>query len=97
MSSGLRFAILGPLEVEGPDGPLAVSPGKQREILALLLLNAGEVVARDRLVDALWGEAPPPNAVISSRPASAPDDTEESGAWGTCRSSSPRSSSRRRD
>jgi DNA-binding SARP family transcriptional activator len=63
MSSGLRFAILGPLEVEGPDGPLAVSPGKQREILALLLLNAGEVVARDRLVDALWGEAPPPNAV----------------------------------
>jgi DNA-binding SARP family transcriptional activator/tetratricopeptide (TPR) repeat protein len=63
MSRGLRFAILGPLEVHGPDGPLAVSPGKQRAILALLLLNAGEVVSRDRLVDALWGEAPPPNAV----------------------------------
>jgi eukaryotic-like serine/threonine-protein kinase len=63
MSRGMRFAILGPLEVEGPDGPIEVSPGKQRAILALLLLNAGEVVSRDRLVDELWGEAPPPNAV----------------------------------
>ena len=63
MSCGLRFAILGPLEVEGPDGQVEVSPGKQRAILALLLLNAGEVVSRDRLVDELWGEAPPPSAV----------------------------------
>jgi hypothetical protein len=59
----MGFAILGPLEVQGPEGPVEVSPGKQRVILALLLLSANEVVSRDRLVDELWGDAAPPNAV----------------------------------
>jgi DNA-binding SARP family transcriptional activator len=58
----MRIALLGPLEVTGPDGPVAVSPGKQRTILAVLALEAGRVVSRDRLLAELWGEAPPATA-----------------------------------
>ena len=32
---------------------------RQRELLAILLLHAGEVVSTDRLMDALWGEGRP--------------------------------------
>jgi len=35
---------------------------EQRALLAALLLQANEVVSRDRLVDALWGEDPPDTA-----------------------------------
>ncbi len=59
----VRFGVLGPLEIQGPHGAIGVSPGKQRAVLALLVLNADEVISRDRLVGELWGEAPPPNAV----------------------------------
>ena len=46
--------------------PLAPSGLRQRAVLALLLLHANEVVPRERIVDALWGETPPdtaPNAI----------------------------------
>ena len=33
--------------------------GKQRSLLALLLLHANEVVSTERLIDELWGESPP--------------------------------------
>jgi DNA-binding SARP family transcriptional activator len=59
----LEFRVLGPLEVRGDDGPLALGGAKQRALLALLVLNAGRVVPRERIVDALWGEAPPESAV----------------------------------
>jgi predicted ATPase/DNA-binding SARP family transcriptional activator len=36
--------------------------GRQTRLLATLLLSAGEVVPRDRLIDALWGERPPATA-----------------------------------
>ena len=35
---------------------------QQRALLALLLLNANQVVSRDRLIDELWGPSPPPSA-----------------------------------
>jgi DNA-binding SARP family transcriptional activator len=55
----MEFGILGPLEIR--DGPRAfqVTGGKQRALLALLLLNANRVVSSDRLIDALWNEEPP--------------------------------------
>ncbi len=58
----MEFRILGPLEVadDGKAGPLG-GP-KQRAVLAMLLLHADEVVSRDRLLEALWGERPPPRA-----------------------------------
>jgi DNA-binding SARP family transcriptional activator/DNA-binding beta-propeller fold protein YncE len=57
-----EFRILGPFEVCEDGRSLPVGSGKQRSLLALLLLNAGEVVSTDRLIDALWGESPPASA-----------------------------------
>ena len=52
----MEFRVLGPLEVRADDGPLPLGGAKQRALLALLLLNANRVVARERLIDELWGE-----------------------------------------
>jgi predicted ATPase/DNA-binding SARP family transcriptional activator len=63
----LFFRVLGPLQVEGEGGPLALVGRKQRALLTLLLLHPGEVVSSDRLVDELWGEHPPATAATSLR------------------------------
>ena len=44
----MEFRILGPLEVVGDDGPLALGGVRQRALLADLLLHAGSVVPTDR-------------------------------------------------
>ena len=36
----MQYRILGPLEVQGDDGPLPLGGAKQRALLALLLLNS---------------------------------------------------------
>ncbi len=59
----MEFGLLGPLEIRTADGPLPLGRPKQQALLALLLLHANQVVARDRLIDELWGEAPPETAV----------------------------------
>src|SRR5512146_1935722 len=61
----IEFHILGPLEVCDRGQPLELGAGKQRALLALLLLHAGEVVSSDRLIDALWEEPPPASALNS--------------------------------
>ncbi len=58
----LEFRILGPLEVVADGEPVRISSGKQRALLASLLVSANEVVSRDRLIDDLWGAAPPETA-----------------------------------
>src|SRR5207249_11237833 len=58
----MEFRLLGPLEVVDRGRPLPLGRGKHRALLALLLLHANEVVATERLIDELWGEAPPPTA-----------------------------------
>jgi YVTN family beta-propeller protein len=40
---------------------VAVGGGRQRALLALLLVHAGEVVSRDRLIEELWAGEPPPS------------------------------------
>ncbi len=55
----MEFRLLGPLEVAGTDGALELGGTKQRALLAMLLLHAGEVVSSDRLIDTLWGASPP--------------------------------------
>ena len=65
-SEGKReFRILGPFEARENGRALAIGAGKQRALLALLLLDAGDVVSTDRLIDALWGERPPASALNS--------------------------------
>src|SRR5262245_32171378 len=55
----MQFRILGPLEVEDAGRLVAVGAGKQRALLAVLLLNANDVVPADRLIDELWdGDTP---------------------------------------
>ena len=58
----IEFRLLGPLEVWRGGQQLAVRGAKPRALLAMLLLHAGEAVSTDRLIDALWGERPPPTA-----------------------------------
>ena len=60
-----EFRILGPFEARENGRALAIGTGKQRALLALLLLDAGDVVSTDRLIDALWGERPPASALNS--------------------------------
>src|SRR6187402_2587229 len=55
----MDFRVLGPLEVGGDGGQVDLGGVKQRSLLAMLLLHAGEVVSTDRLIDALWGGSPP--------------------------------------
>ncbi len=58
-----RIEVLGPLVVEREGHTLALSSGHQRSLLALLVLDAGAPVSRDRLIDELWGEHPPASAI----------------------------------
>lgn len=58
----MEFRLLGKFEVDA-DGVDLTPPRRQhRALLALLLLHAGEVVATDDCVEALWGERPPETA-----------------------------------
>ena len=62
----MRFGILGPLEVADEGGrSLALGGRRQRSVLAILLLHANEVVARDRLMEELWSGQPPASAATS--------------------------------
>jgi predicted ATPase/DNA-binding SARP family transcriptional activator len=61
-ATGVELRLLGPLEVHR-DGEPVPDPGRrERALLELLALRAGEAVSRDRLVDELWGESPPASA-----------------------------------
>jgi DNA-binding SARP family transcriptional activator/Tfp pilus assembly protein PilF len=60
-----EFCLLGPLLVRRGGIVVPVSPGKQRALLAALLLSAGLIVPVDELVEALWGSGPPPSARAS--------------------------------
>jgi DNA-binding SARP family transcriptional activator len=58
----MEFRILGPLEVASDDRVLALGRGRQRALLAILLLRANQVVPTERLIDDLWAGEPPPTA-----------------------------------
>ena len=58
----MEFRILGPLEVSRDGEPVPLRGGRQRALLALLVVHAGDVVAADRLVAELWPAGPPPTA-----------------------------------
>ena len=55
----MQFKVLGPLEVKGEHGPLALGGPKQRAVLAHLIVRANQVMPTDLLVDHVWGEEPP--------------------------------------
>ncbi len=57
-----QYTLLGPLSVSRDGEPAAIGGQKRRALLAALLLEPNRVVSGDRLIDALWGEAPPDTA-----------------------------------
>jgi YVTN family beta-propeller protein len=59
----MDYRILGPLEVSDGDRRIDLGGEKQRALLAVLLLHAGEVVLADRLIDDLWGQRSPGGAL----------------------------------
>ena len=58
----MEFRILGPLEVLSDGQAVDLGGAKQRALLAVLLLDANNVVSNDRLIDALWEDDPPETA-----------------------------------
>jgi YVTN family beta-propeller protein len=60
-----EFRILGSLEVHENGHSVDVGGGKQRALLALLLIRPGQAVSTDALIDALWGAHPPRRAESS--------------------------------
>lgn len=61
----MEVRVLGPVELWCADTEVPAGPPKQRCVLAVLALNAGQPVPADLLVDRVWGERPP-GAVTSS-------------------------------
>jgi DNA-binding SARP family transcriptional activator/predicted ATPase len=59
----MEFRLLGPFEVVDGGRRLDLGPKKQRAILAILTIAATRAVSVDRLIDDLWGDDPPPQAM----------------------------------
>ncbi len=64
----MRFEVLGPLRVSGPDGEITVGGPRLRALLALLLVRAGWTVTGDQLAEAVWdtGVSPRSRAALPS-------------------------------
>jgi DNA-binding SARP family transcriptional activator len=63
----LDYRILGSFDVRQDSRLLGLGGEKPRALLAILLLHRNEVVSVDRLIDGLWGEAPPASALPTLR------------------------------
>jgi len=61
------IGVLGTTSVVVADRQLRIGAAKQRALLSLLALHAGERVTTDTLVDVLWEDAPPAAAVTTLR------------------------------
>ncbi len=62
MSGVLEFRALGPLAVLRDGAPVELGKGNERTLIALLVLHADRPLSNDTIIDALWGEQPPPTA-----------------------------------
>jgi YVTN family beta-propeller protein len=58
----VEYRILGPLRVLDGEREIPLAAPKERALLAVLLLHAGTIVSRERLIDELWGDSPPTTA-----------------------------------
>ncbi|MEH0545013.1 BTAD domain-containing putative transcriptional regulator [Streptomyces sp. B21-105] len=65
--AALRFDVLGPVRARRGEEQLATGSPQQRALLAALLLREGRTATAGELIDALWGEDPPSQALAAVR------------------------------
>ncbi|WP_406392973.1 AfsR/SARP family transcriptional regulator [Streptomyces sp. NBC_00887] len=65
--TGLRFAVLGPVRAWSDGEALASGSPQQRALLVALLLRDGRTATAAELIDALWGDDPPSQALAAVR------------------------------
>jgi DNA-binding SARP family transcriptional activator len=61
-ANGLRFCLLGPVQVLAHGHAVPIGGTGMRGVLAMLLLEPNQVVPLDRIVDVLWSHEPPASA-----------------------------------
>ncbi|NUS17042.1 MAG: transcriptional regulator, partial [Streptomyces sp.] len=64
---GLRFEVLGPVQVLRDGEPLPLAAAKPRLLLTVLLLEPNRPVSVERLLAALWEDRPPKSALPNVR------------------------------
>src|SRR5271165_5605385 len=58
----MRFRLLGPLEIRDGEDWRGIGAPKWCSVLAALLINAGQIVPADVLINEVWGDTPPAKA-----------------------------------
>ncbi|MEU9129021.1 BTAD domain-containing putative transcriptional regulator [Kitasatospora sp. NPDC048540] len=66
-TDALRFQVLGPVQAWRDGQALSLGSPQQQAVLVALLLGHGRPVTTQELVDGLWGDRPPPQAVAALR------------------------------
>jgi DNA-binding SARP family transcriptional activator len=66
-ASGLYAAVLGPVRLWQAGEPLPTGSPQQRALLAALVLREGRTATAAELIDALWGNEPPSQALAAVR------------------------------
>ncbi|MGY6020395.1 BTAD domain-containing putative transcriptional regulator [Streptomyces spinosirectus] len=65
--AALSFAVLGPVRARRGEEAVGTGSPQQRALLAALLLREGRTATAAELIDALWGEEPPSQALAALR------------------------------
>ena len=65
MAPQLEFRVLGAIDVVADGESVVPTSARQRDLLALLLLDANITVSSDRLIDRLWQGEPPATALAA--------------------------------
>ncbi|WP_197356522.1 AfsR/SARP family transcriptional regulator, partial [Streptomyces clavuligerus] len=63
----LRFSVLGPVRAWRGGEPMASGSPQQRALLGALLLRDGRTATASELIDAIWGDDPPSQALAALR------------------------------
>ncbi|WP_411111360.1 AfsR/SARP family transcriptional regulator [Streptomyces sp. c-19] len=66
-TASLRFAVLGPVRAWRDGEPVPTGSPQQRALLAALLLRGGRTATAHELIDSLWGEESPSQALAAVR------------------------------
>ena len=75
------FRLLGPLEVEHDDGPIALGGERARALLTALLLQPNSLVPAYRLIEVLWPNATLDNPENAFAPGRGPVAQPARPAW----------------